>query len=162
MSPLGLRAFAQRTRADPWHGAGVDWDLAGAKIISYAPNLAATRRAKAEGFEDALLMSVDGLMLEGPTFAVAWLVDDVLETPALDLGILYSITRRVVLEEAVDLGLDVVQGTWELHRIEDASEVMAMSTIREVQPVVAAGDMLFVSGEITRRLGEAFRGRVTG
>ena len=29
----------------PWHAAGVEWDLAGAKILSYAPSLAASRRA---------------------------------------------------------------------------------------------------------------------
>ena len=146
----------------PWHAAGVDWDLAGAKIISYAPNLAATRRAQTEGFEDALLMTVDSLILEGPTFTVAWVVDGVLETPTLELGILDSITRRVVLEEAKDLGIDVVEAAWEIDRIDDASEMMAMSTIREVQPVVSIGDVFFERGEITARLGEAFRTRVSG
>jgi branched-subunit amino acid aminotransferase/4-amino-4-deoxychorismate lyase len=87
----------------PWHAAGVSWELAGAKVLSYAPNLSATRRANSEGFDDALLLTVDGLMLEGPTFCVAWVVDGVLETPSLDLGILDSITRRVVLEEAAIL-----------------------------------------------------------
>ncbi len=146
----------------PWHGAGVHWDLAGAKIISYAPNLAATRRAQTEGFEDALLVTVDDLVLEGPTFAVAWVVDGVLETPTLELGILDSITRRVVLEEAMHLGLDVVEGTWGIDRIDDASEVMAMSTIREVQPIVSIGDMSFEPGKVTERLGEAFHARVFG
>jgi branched-subunit amino acid aminotransferase/4-amino-4-deoxychorismate lyase len=89
----------------PWHAAGVVWDLAGAKITSYAPNLAATRNAQAHGFEDALLITPDGLILEGPTFSVAWTVDGVLETPELGLGILDSITRRVVLGAAGDLGI---------------------------------------------------------
>jgi 4-amino-4-deoxychorismate lyase len=140
----------------------VHWDLAGAKIISYAPNLAATRRAQTEGFEDALLVTVDDLVLEGPTFAVAWVVDGVLETPTLELGILDSITRRVVLEEAIHLGLDVVEGTWGIDRIDDASEVMAMSTIREVQPVVSIGDMFLEPGTVTERLGDAFHARVFG
>jgi 4-amino-4-deoxychorismate lyase len=138
----------------------VSWDLAGAKVLSYAPNLSATRRAGAEGFDDALLLTVDGLMLEGPTFCVAWVVDDVLETPALDLGILDSITRRVVLEDAAQLGIPSIEGRWPLERLEAASEVMAMSTIREVQPVSVVGDLAFGEGPITSDLARAFAQRI--
>lgn len=144
----------------PWHAAGVEWDLAGAKIISYAPNVAATRRARAAGFGDALLLTTEGLVLEGPTFAVAWVIDGVLETPTLDLGILDSITRKVVLDLARELGLEVVEGSWGLERVGEASEVMALSTIREVQPVTAVGEMTFEEGPTTARLFDAFQGLV--
>lgn len=140
----------------PWHAAGVEWDLAGAKILSYAPNLSATRRAKSEGFDDALLLTTEGVILEGPTFAVCWVIDDVLETPGLDLGILDSITRRVVLDLAAELAIPVVEGSWDLDRLEKASEVMALSTIREVQAVSIVGDMNFVEGPMTKRLVAAF------
>jgi branched-subunit amino acid aminotransferase/4-amino-4-deoxychorismate lyase len=140
----------------PWHTAGVDWALAGAKMLSYAPNLAATRVARAAGFEDALLITEDGAILEGPTFAVAWMVGDVLETPCLDLGILDSITRRVVLDLARDLSMQVVEARFDLSRLGMASEVMAMSTIREVQPVVAVGDRSWEPGPFTERLAGSF------
>lgn len=140
----------------PWHAAGVEWDLAGAKILSYAPNLAATRRARKEGFEDALLITTDDRVLEGPTFSVAWVIDDVLETPTLDLGILDSITRRVVLEEARGLGIEVLEGSWALDRPAEAVEVMALSTIREVQSVSQIGKESFPAGPITARLAAAF------
>ncbi|MEA1903513.1 MAG: aminotransferase class IV [Actinomycetota bacterium] len=140
----------------PWHAAGIEWDLAGAKILSYAPNLAATRRATKEGFDDALMMTVDGLVLEGPTFSVGWVIDDVLETPTLELGILDSITRSTVLELASDLGIEVVQGRWGLDRVSSASEVMALSTIREVQVVSDIGDLTFDPGPVTERLRKAF------
>jgi len=140
----------------PWHAAGVDWDLAGAKILSYAPNLAASRRARGEGFDEALLLADQGWILEGPTFSVAWIVRGVLETPTLDLGILDSITRRVVLEEAERMGLEVVEGSWSLERLADASEMMAISTVKEVQVVSEAGALTFDAGPITSRLAEAF------
>lgn len=141
----------------PWHAAGVDWDLSGAKITSYAPNLAATRRAQADGFEDALLITTEGLILEGPTFSVAWVVDSRLETPELGLGILDSITRKVVLETAGELGIETVEGVWRLDRLDDAGEVMVLSTIREVQPVVAIGERTWDPGPVTRQLADAFR-----
>ena len=143
----------------PWHSGGVDWELAGAKLLSYAPNLAASRRARGEGFDDALLLTVDGWVLEGPTFSVAWVVDGVLETPSLELGILGSITRRVVLEDARNLELEVVEGRWGLDRLAAASEVMALSTIREVQPVGAVGERRWEPGPVTKRLAEAFARR---
>ncbi len=145
----------------PWHAAGVSWDLAGAKVLSYAPNLAATRRASGEGFDDALLLTVDGLMLEGPTFCVAWVVGGVLETPSLDLGILDSITRRVVLEDAAHLGIPIVEGRWPLRRLEEASEVMALSTIREIQPISKVGDLAFGEGPITADLARVFAQRLS-
>jgi branched-subunit amino acid aminotransferase/4-amino-4-deoxychorismate lyase len=140
----------------PWHAAGVDWDLAGAKVLSYGPHLSATRRALAEGFEDALLTSVDGLILEGPTFSVAWVVDGVLETPSLDLGILDSITRRTTLRIAHELGLEVVEGRWDLGRLHVAEEMMALSTVREVQPVAEVGGLRFPEGPVTADLARRY------
>lgn len=140
----------------PWHASGSDWALAGVKFLSYAPNLSATREAVSAGFDDALLTTTDGVILEGPTFAVAWVVDGVLETPGLELGILDSITRRVVLDLARDDGIDVVEGRFELGRLVDATETMALSTIREVQPVGAIGDLTWRPGPVAASLSAAF------
>jgi branched-subunit amino acid aminotransferase/4-amino-4-deoxychorismate lyase len=144
----------------PWHAAGEPWELAGAKITSYGPNMSASRRAEAEGFDDALLLTTDGVILEGPTFAVGWVVDGVLETPSLELGILDSITRRAVIESAGELGIDVVEGRWEVGRLERASEMSAWSTIREVQPVVAVGDLVLRAGPVTEHLRKALAARI--
>ncbi len=144
----------------PWHSAGRDWDLAGAKTISYAPNQAATRRARAEGFDEALLVSVDGTVLEGPTFALAWVVEGTLETPSLDLKILDSITRRFALEDAVRLGIPVREDRFPLARLAEASEVMAWSTTKEVTAVASVGDHPFRPGAVTATLAAAYRERV--
>jgi len=144
----------------PWHAAGVPWDLAGAKALSYAPNMSAGRRARDSGFDDALLVTPEETILEGPTFSVAWVVGEALETPGLDLGILDSITRRFVLEDARRLGIEVSEGAWDLSRLEQATEFMAVSTIREVQPVVRVGIIEFDEGPVTKRLAQAFSERL--
>lgn len=146
----------------PWHASGVEWDLAGAKVLSYAPNQAATRRAVGAGYDDALLISRDGMILEGPTFCVAWLVDGTLESPSLDLGILDSITRRRILEEARGMGISVVEGAWPLGRLDAAEEMMALSTIREVQPVGRVGDLDLAMGPMTEKLAQAFAALIPG
>jgi 4-amino-4-deoxychorismate lyase len=140
----------------PWHSAGADWELSGAKVLSYAPNLAATRSARHSGFDEALLVTPNDVILEGPTFSVAWVRDGVLETPSLDLGILDSITRRHVLSLAVAAGIETREGEFALDRLESADEAMALSTIREVQPVSSVGSLRFTQTEVTSRLSEAF------
>jgi branched-chain amino acid aminotransferase len=140
----------------PWHAAGVTWELAGTKFTSYAPNLSATRRARSGGFGDALLLSAADEILEGPTFCVGWVHGETLQTPDLSLGILDSITRRLVIGLAGELGLPVQTGVWKLGQLEVASEVMAWSTIKEVQPVVAVGEHRWEPGLVTESLAKAF------
>lgn len=144
----------------PWHSAGRGWDLAGAKTLSYAPNQAASRRAEEQGFDDALLISDQGIVLEGPTFSIGWVRDGVLETPGLDLLILDSITRRLVLEDARRLGIRVDEGAFPLERLESADEAMAWSTTKEVKPVTRVGEHRFAPGPMAARLSVAFRERV--
>jgi branched-subunit amino acid aminotransferase/4-amino-4-deoxychorismate lyase len=122
--------------------------------------MAATRRAQTEGFEDALLVTTGNVVLEGPTFSVGWIVDGVLETPGLDLGILESITRSVVIDIASALGLPVMEGRWEVDRLDEASEVTAWSTVREVQPVVAIGERTWEPGPVTKQLSNEFADRI--
>ena len=136
----------------PWHPDGAVSELTGAKTLSYGPNVAARFHAKAEGYGDALLVGRSGNVLEGPTNTVAWITDGVLETPELELGILASVTRQAVLDVAGRIGLPVSEGAFPLQRMLDAGEVMALSTLREVQPVVRVGDVDKAVGPITEQL----------
>ena len=146
-----------RSVSAPWHPAGAEWELSGVKTLSYAPNMAATRVAEADAFDDALLIGRGGQLLELPTSSIAWVVDGVLETPALDLGILASITRRVVLDLCDDLDIEVREATWTIDRLDKATEVMALSTVREVMPVVRVDDRRYGEGPTTARLAAAYR-----
>lgn len=145
----------------PWHAAGEEWALSSAKVLSYAPNVATTRRANELGFDEGLMISREGHILEGPTSAVAWMLEGILETPTLGLGILDSITRRAAISLAEEYGIDVVEGRWGLDRLGSASEVMVMSTVREIQSVTKVGDLEFEEGPVCGRLSEGFA-RLTG
>jgi 4-amino-4-deoxychorismate lyase len=80
----------------------------------------------------------------------------VIETPSLDLGILDSITRRHVLDLAAAAGIETREGEYTLGRLEAADEVMALSTIRQVQAVSSVGSLRFTQWEVTSRLSKAF------
>lgn len=143
----------------PWHPSGRSWELSGVKTISYAPNQAATRLARQRGYDDALLVSDSGTILEGPTFSVAWVVDGVLETSGLDLGILDSITRRLIIADSPMLGVEVVEGRFDLNRLEAATEAMAISTVKQVASVAQVAAWTFDAGPVAATLNEALSNR---
>jgi len=72
--------------------------LAGAKTLSYAPNFAARRWARAQDADDVLWHTDDGHVLEGPTASVVWLAGDELCTvPPAEAGILPGTTAARLL-----------------------------------------------------------------
>jgi branched-chain amino acid aminotransferase len=122
--------------------------LDGVKTLSYAANMLASRRAVAAGYDEALLVRSDGTVLEGPTCAIFWVREGRLLTPALQTGILASISRRVIIE-----GLGAEEGTFALDQLLGAEEAFLVSTARLAQPVAAIGETeLFPApGAQTRR-----------
>jgi branched-chain amino acid aminotransferase len=128
--------------------------LTGVKSLSYGANMQATRLAKAKGAGEALLVRPDGIVLEAPTSTIFWAgADGELRTPALDTGILASITRDRIVRE-----LEVAEGDFPLEDLLGAGEAFLASTVREVQPVSAVDDaeMPEAPGPRTREASEAF------
>ena len=70
------------------------------KSTSYAVNMAAQREARRRGADDALFLSLEGLVLEGPTSNIWFREGRTLHTPALDLGILAGVTRDTLIGAA--------------------------------------------------------------
>ena len=110
--------------------------LSGVKSLSYGANMLASRRATAAGYDEALLVGSNGVVLEGPTCSIFWVRDGRLRTPALETGILASITRRVIVES-----MPVEEGSYPLGDLEGAEEAFLASTARLGQPIAAVGDV---------------------
>jgi branched-chain amino acid aminotransferase len=128
--------------------------LTGVKSLSYGANMHATRLAKAGGADEALLVRPDGTVLEAPTSTIFWVTGDgELRTPALDTGILASITRDRIVAE-----LEVAEGVYPLKDLLAAGEAFLASTVREVQPVSAVDGVKMTEspGARTREAMEAF------
>ena len=111
--------------------------LNGVKSLSYGANMLASRRAVADGYDEALLVRSDGVVLEGPTCSIFWVRDGRLQTPALETGVLASITRRVILES-----MPVEEGSFSLEHALGAEEAFLVSTARLGQPIAAIGEVI--------------------
>lgn len=124
----------------PWIRPLDSYEGAGAKTMSYLPNMAATRRAQRDGADDALLVSLEGWVLEGPTFAVLWGIAEQLYAAPVQLGIVDSISRRTVLELAEGAGIPVVAQPRPLDHLLAADEVMICSAVRPLLPIRRVAD----------------------
>lgn len=128
----------------PWI-APPDTEPGAPKTMSYLPNMAASRAARQAGGDDALLITAGGIVLEGATFSVFWVRDGAVHVPDLDLGIIDSISRRTVLGLAGEQGLDVRTGRWPVAALLGASEVLAVSSLRDLTAVRRIGDSVLPS-----------------
>jgi branched-chain amino acid aminotransferase len=128
--------------------------LDGIKSLSYASNMLAGRLARERGFDEALLVTPHGRVLEAPTASIFYVAGDgTLCTPPLEDHILASITRNAVMAVT-----DVEERAVTADELLGCEEAFLASTTREVQPVAAIEDSeLRAPGEQTRVAAAALR-----
>jgi branched-chain amino acid aminotransferase len=130
--------------------------LDGIKSLSYAANMLTTRLAQERGFDEALLVTPHGRVLEAPTSSFFWVRDGRVLTPPLSDHILASITRERVISE-----LDVTEEACSLDDLEEAEEAFLASTVLEALPVRAVEEVdLPVNGPVTQEAERRVRARI--
>ena len=126
--------------------------LDGIKSLSYAANMLAGRLAREQGYDEALLVTPHGRVLEAPTSTLFWVTGGEVLTPPLEDHILASITRAAVLELS-----DGREAACTLADLQAADEAFLCSTIREIQPVASVDEHAFpAESPVAERLGRAF------
>jgi branched-chain amino acid aminotransferase len=110
--------------------------LDGLKTLSYAANMLSTVLAQERGFDEALLVTPHGRVLEGPTWSFFWVAGGALFTPPLEDRILASITRARVVEQS-----GATEAVCTLDDLRAAEEAFIASTVREVTPIAAIDDV---------------------
>jgi branched-chain amino acid aminotransferase len=130
--------------------------LDGVKSLSYAANMLASRLAREQGYDEALLVTPHGRVLEAPTSSIFWVSGQEVLTPPLDEHILASITRRLAIEES-----GAVERQCPVEALMEADEAFITSTTREVQPVSAIDSReLPAPGPVTARIAAAVGERI--
>jgi branched-chain amino acid aminotransferase len=130
--------------------------LDGIKSLSYGANMLCGRLARERGFDEALLVTPHGRVLEAPTSSLFW-VDGggKIYTPPLSEHILASITRDRVMQVA-----EVEERPCTMDDIGAAGEAFLASTTREAQSIAAIEDIELPDGERTREVAAALRERI--
>ncbi len=121
--------------------AGAPWQLAGAKTLSYATNMAALRHAAAQGADDVIYLSSEGRVLEGPRSTVVLARGKTLVTPSAEQGILAGTTVAGLFSVAESSGwtcerghlypadLVAADGVWLVSSVTLAARVTAMNGV---------------------------------
>src|SRR5215213_6334968 len=130
--------------------------LDGIKSLSYGANMLCGRLARERGFDEALLVTPHGRVLEAPTSTIFWVdPSGTLNTPPLSEHILASITRQRVMEVA-----EVSERPCTMDDLRETGEAFLASTTREAQSIAAIEDIELPEGVRTEEVRTALRARI--
>lgn len=129
------------------------------KATNFLNNILAKRESIAAGTFDSLLLNWREELTECTISNLFFLSGGMLQTPALECGILDGITRSVVMTLAQEEGLPIEEGRYQLAVLHGADECFLTNTTMEIMPVTwidtcSIGNGL--PGPLTRRLQAAF------
>lgn len=156
----GVTAVSLDRGFDAYIGSKAPWLLIGAKTLSYAVNQAAGRYAAANDADEALFVSHDGIVLEGPTANLIIRRGDHLLTPNPEAGLLSGTTQRLIFDHAEELGLSAEYADLSLDDVKAADGAWYVSSMRTAVALRELdGNAISVDQTLTDRFQEIIRGR---
>jgi branched-chain amino acid aminotransferase len=133
------------------------------KTGSLIHQVIARREAKARRAYEAILLTADEKLSDGITSNVYFVRDGKLLTPSRDAGIIEGITRGVVLDLARQMGIEVVEGQFDIDEIGRADEMFLTSSTREVVPIARVEGKTVgnaTPGPVTLKILHAYRSAI--
>jgi branched-chain amino acid aminotransferase len=164
---LGPKAHAQgiRVKTSSYARHQVNVTMARAKLAAtYANSILATMEATQDGYDEALLLDVDGFVAEGAGENVFIVKDGRLYEPELTSA-LVGITRDTVITLAHERGYEVRARRLTRDDVYIADEAFFCGTAAEVTPIVELDRRTIGDGRpgpVTRALQQAFFDVVSG
>ncbi len=137
------------------------WGRVDIKAVSLLPNALAKQAAREAGAFEAWMVDREGKVTEGAS-TNAWIVeaDGTIVTRPLSSNILAGITRQVVIAQARDAGLKVVERAFTVAEALSAKEAFFTSTTGGPIPVVTIDGKPVANaapGEVTEKLVGLYR-----
>lgn len=115
------------------------WRRCDIKSTMLLPNVIAKQHVRDLGAYEAILLR-DGVVTEGTSTNIFAVLNDSLVTHRADQDILGGITRKVVLELAANLRLEIEERAFGVEELHGADEVFLTSTTSEVLPITRVDD----------------------
>ena len=125
------------------------------KSLDYAIFREGLRKARAAGFDEALLANSKGELVEGSRTNVFLVKDNCLFTPPIESGCLPGVMRQTVLDGARRLKIRCAAKTLRAQDLVDADEAFLTNALLGIMPLTRLGPKRIATGEpgpITRRL----------
>ena len=131
------------------------------KSLNFLNNIFAKMEAKEGGAYEAVMLNAEGLIAEGTVSNIFFVKDNVLCTPALDVGVLDGITRELVISLAKKNDIRVSEGKFYPADLFNASEVFFTNTTSEIMPVSQVELIAYRVGEISKSLHMLYKEEVS-
>jgi branched-chain amino acid aminotransferase len=146
------------------------WERVGPNMIPhvakatgiYLNSMLATTEARRAGYDEAIMLTRDGYVADGPGENIFVVKNGKLLTPPLSMSILPGITRDTIIQLAQVLGYPVEETLIIRTDLYLADEVFMVGTATEVAPVRAVDDREIGVGPITLELQRAYLDVVNG
>lgn len=125
------------------------------KSLNYLNNILAKIEANNAGCEEAIMLNAEGYVAECTGDNVFIVKDGELMTPPLSAGALYGITRRVVIDLALEAGHRVAEPNLTRYDLFNADECFVTGTGAEIVPIVKIDGRVIgrgKPGKVTRKL----------
>lgn len=119
---------------------------------NYANSILAHKEARDDGFDDGIMLDLQGNAVEGPTQNLFIVRNSTLITPPPESDILLGLTRDSLITIAKDLGIKVVERNIPHDEIYLADEAFITGTASELTPITSVDN---------RTIGEGKRGPIT-
>jgi branched-chain amino acid aminotransferase len=145
-----------RVKVSSWSRHHIHVSLAKGKIVGqYTNSIMAKREAKMAGYDEAVLMDVQGYVSEGSGENLFIVKRGKLITPPLSASILEGVTRDTILTLAREDGLHVSEEMVTRDQLYLADEAFFTGTAAEVTPIREVDNRVLGDGKvgpITKRL----------
>src|SRR5262249_46648510 len=118
----------------------------------YLNSMLAVHQAQRAGYDEAIMLTDDGTIADGPGETIFVVKEGAIATPPLSTSILPGITRETVIQLASDLGYTVVEKPLIRTDLYLADEVFMTGTAAEVTPIRSVDDHEIGAGPVTLEL----------
>ncbi|MDR8390321.1 aminotransferase class IV [Aliifodinibius sp. S!AR15-10] len=129
------------------------------KLSNSINYIQAATQASEQQADDALMLTVDGLVAETTIANIFWVNDQTVCTPSIDCDILPGITRNMILEIlATKFDVSVREGQFTTADLKHADAAWICNSVRELVPVRKIDDQTFsLENSFFLKLKEAFK-----
>ncbi len=119
------------------------------KSLNYLPMLLARKEAESKGTNEGILLNTKGEICEGTRTNIFVITENgILNTPPIECGCLSGITRKVVMELAQRLKLEVRKERIKTEDLKQAKEVFLTNSLIGVMPVTKINRQIIGNGRI--------------